>query len=730
MTPENRRTGPPAPISASAAAPDRFSPAPPSERPKGGVLSAMRAIAGIVLVASASIGLAWTLHNHVMNSARFGITAIEVTGNERRSAAAIIAESGITTGTNIFAADLDGARARILGDAWVVEASLVRRLPGTVLVRVSEHTAAAVVTLGDMFLASADGEPFKKMDPDDPVDLPLVTGLGPDRLAEDHDGTVRTIRRAIELAAEFERAELAKRAPLQEVHVASDGTFTLVVGHAALELVLGGPPFGASWIRRRASWRNSTAGVPRRTSSCSTTTRDRTEWSSACGEIRRTFGPPVNGVRLPKEMSTATSQGEIVVGLDIGTTKVCAVVAEVDGSDGITILGVGIVPCRGLRKGIVANIDWTVRSIRDAIESAQTMAGVEIRTIYAGIGGSHVRSSASDGVAAIAGGEVTRGDVERVLEGARAIPVDADRQILHVLPREYMVDSQDGIRDPIGMAGRAPRRQGQPRHGRDELRAERHPLRRALRPHRGRRGAPAARERRGRSQRRRERDRRRGRRHRRRHDGPPALRRRRHRSHERHSRRRQQHHERHRRGPPDSDGRGRPTEAPLGLRARPNGRRRRRDRSARRRRVTRPARPRAASSATSSSRASKRSSPSSASASRTRGCSSSSAPASSSPAARCSCRACREFAEEILGHAGAHRDAHGHQRDHAARARARVRDGRRPREVRGARALGRIDDAARGRAPVGRRRGRARRPRRTWPSARRSGFWEWIKAAF
>jgi cell division protein FtsA len=155
-------------------------------------------------------------------------------------------------------------------------------------------------------------------------------------------------------------------------------------------------------------------------------------------------------------MSSAASSsqsGEIVVGLDIGTTKVCAVVAEVDPTDGITILGAGMVPCRGLRKGIVANIDWTVRSIKDAIESAQTMAGVEIRTIYAGIGGSHVRSSSSDGVAAIAGGEVTRGDVDRVLEGARAIPVDADRQILHVLPREYMVDSQDGIRDPIGMAG-------------------------------------------------------------------------------------------------------------------------------------------------------------------------------------------------------------------------------------------------------------------------------------
>ena len=151
-------------------------------------------------------------------------------------------------------------------------------------------------------------------------------------------------------------------------------------------------------------------------------------------------------------MSNAATHGEIVVGLDIGTTKVCAVVGEIS-EDGITILGVGTVPCRGLRKGIVSNIDWTVRAIKEAIESAQTMAGVEIRTVYAGVAGSHIRSQASDGVAAIAGGEVTRADVERVLEGARAIPVDADRQILHVLPREYIVDAQDGIRDPIGMSG-------------------------------------------------------------------------------------------------------------------------------------------------------------------------------------------------------------------------------------------------------------------------------------
>ena len=151
-------------------------------------------------------------------------------------------------------------------------------------------------------------------------------------------------------------------------------------------------------------------------------------------------------------MKSRIDTAEIVVGLDIGTTKVSAVVGEVD-ADGITILGVGNVPCRGLRKGVVSNIDWTVRAIAEAVESAQTMAGVEIRTVYAGVAGSHVRSQTSDGVAAIAGGEVTRADVDRVLRGARAIPVDADRQILHALPREFVVDNQDGIRDPVGMSG-------------------------------------------------------------------------------------------------------------------------------------------------------------------------------------------------------------------------------------------------------------------------------------
>ncbi len=143
---------------------------------------------------------------------------------------------------------------------------------------------------------------------------------------------------------------------------------------------------------------------------------------------------------------------EIVVGLDLGSTKVTAVVGEVD-NDGIEILGVGNATCRGLRKGVVANIEWTVRAIKEAVETAQTMAGVDITTVYAGISGSHVRSQLSHGICATSGREVRRADLDRVLEGARAVPVDVDRMILHALPREYIVDNLDGIRDPIGISG-------------------------------------------------------------------------------------------------------------------------------------------------------------------------------------------------------------------------------------------------------------------------------------
>jgi len=143
---------------------------------------------------------------------------------------------------------------------------------------------------------------------------------------------------------------------------------------------------------------------------------------------------------------------DIIAGLDLGTTKVCAIVAE-QTDDGLDIIGIGSVPSKGLKKGVVVNIESTVQAIRAAVEQAETMAGVEINTVYAGIAGSHVRGTNQEGVAAIQTREVQAEDVQRVLEQAKAVPLPGDRQVLHVLPQEYIVDDQDGIREPVGMSG-------------------------------------------------------------------------------------------------------------------------------------------------------------------------------------------------------------------------------------------------------------------------------------
>jgi cell division protein FtsA len=145
-------------------------------------------------------------------------------------------------------------------------------------------------------------------------------------------------------------------------------------------------------------------------------------------------------------------RSSLVVGLDIGTYKVSAVVAEA-GEEGIEIVGVGTAPSRGLRKGVVVNIDATVDSIRRAVAEAEVMAGCEIHSVYTGIAGAHVKGFNSHGVVAVKGMEVSPGDVERVLDAARAVPLPMDRQVLHVLPQEFLVDEQDGIKEPVGMAG-------------------------------------------------------------------------------------------------------------------------------------------------------------------------------------------------------------------------------------------------------------------------------------
>ena len=143
---------------------------------------------------------------------------------------------------------------------------------------------------------------------------------------------------------------------------------------------------------------------------------------------------------------------EIIVGLDIGTTKIAAIVGEVT-EDGIDIIGIGTSRSRGLRKGVVVNIDATVQAIQQAIREAEHMAGCDISTVYAGIAGGHIRGLNSHGIVAVKDKEVRDLDVQRVIEAAKAVAIPMDREILHVLPQQYVIDEQDGVRDPLGMSG-------------------------------------------------------------------------------------------------------------------------------------------------------------------------------------------------------------------------------------------------------------------------------------
>ena len=143
---------------------------------------------------------------------------------------------------------------------------------------------------------------------------------------------------------------------------------------------------------------------------------------------------------------------ELIVGLDIGTTKICAVVAERSGS-GVDVVGIGTHPSRGLRKGVVVDIDATVASIKQAVEEAELMADCEITSVYAGIAGGHIRAFNSHGVVAVKDREVKESDVKRVIDAAKAVAIPMDREVIHVIPQEFIIDDQDGIREPLGMSG-------------------------------------------------------------------------------------------------------------------------------------------------------------------------------------------------------------------------------------------------------------------------------------
>lgn len=142
----------------------------------------------------------------------------------------------------------------------------------------------------------------------------------------------------------------------------------------------------------------------------------------------------------------------LIVGLDIGTTKVCAIVGEME-DDRMNIVGIGSHPSRGLRKGVVVNIESTVDAVKKAVEEAELMGGCNITSVYVGISGAHIKGLNSRGIVAIKDREVKHSDAKRVVDAAQAVAIPLDREVLHVIPQEYTIDDQEGVKDPIGMSG-------------------------------------------------------------------------------------------------------------------------------------------------------------------------------------------------------------------------------------------------------------------------------------
>jgi len=152
-------------------------------------------------------------------------------------------------------------------------------------------------------------------------------------------------------------------------------------------------------------------------------------------------------------MSKKKPDKNLIVALDIGTSKIATIVGEVTDDNHIEIVGFGSHPSRGLKRGVVVNIESTVQSIHRALEEAELMAGCEIHSAFTGIAGSHIRSLNSHGIVAIRDREVNQSDVDRVIDAAKAVAIPADQQVLHILPQEFIVDNQEGVREPVGMSG-------------------------------------------------------------------------------------------------------------------------------------------------------------------------------------------------------------------------------------------------------------------------------------
>jgi cell division protein FtsQ len=211
-------------------------------------LVTVQTVAGFVLVASVSLAVAWGARRYLMTSPRFGLEQVTLDGQKSRTKDGLLARSGVKMGQNLFSIDMDGVENKMLGDPYVKSVTVARRLPDTLLVHIEERIPAAIVVIGvDAFLVTRDGETFKRLEVGDPPDLPVITGLRPALAETDHEGFAECVRRALDVAVDYQQSTLASKMTLQEIHIDPGMAMSLFVGSpnraGIVTLVLGGPPF-------------------------------------------------------------------------------------------------------------------------------------------------------------------------------------------------------------------------------------------------------------------------------------------------------------------------------------------------------------------------------------------------------------------------------------------------------------------------------------------------------
>ncbi len=240
----------PEPSARKPAASKRASKKSPSPGRFRDFMRRMQPVVGLLVVVAASIGVAWGIRHHVLTSPRFSIRNVRVEGTQRRSAEQVAETAGLKMGANIFSADPERTRIRLLQDPWIERASIKRKLPSTILVEIVEREAAAAVAIGpELYLCTHEGEPFKRIEPGDPSSLTVITGLSPEELAQDRARAIKRIRNALELLADYEQRGPSKRLPIGEVALAKDGTARLIVGKDGVTIELGVAPYRQKILR-------------------------------------------------------------------------------------------------------------------------------------------------------------------------------------------------------------------------------------------------------------------------------------------------------------------------------------------------------------------------------------------------------------------------------------------------------------------------------------------------